>query len=57
MVKIIHYLVLGVLALGAVYYVWTKPPTINPMIDRRVPTRLRWFRRTGHWAIRRFCKP
>jgi hypothetical protein len=36
MVKIIHYLVLGVLALGAVYYVWTKPPTINPMLDRRV---------------------
>ena len=35
MVKIIHYLVLGVLALGAVYYVWTKPPTINPMLDRR----------------------
>ncbi len=21
--------------LGAVYYVWTKPPTINPMLDRR----------------------
>ena len=35
MVKIIHYVVLGVIALGAVYYVWTKPPTINPMIDRR----------------------
>jgi hypothetical protein len=35
MVKIIHYLVLGVLALGAIYYVWTKPPTINPMLDRR----------------------
>jgi len=35
MVKIIHYLVVGVLVLGAAYYVWTKPPTINPMIDRR----------------------
>ena len=35
MVKLIHYLVVGVLVLGAAYYVWTKPPTINPMIDRR----------------------
>jgi hypothetical protein len=35
MVRIIHYVVLAVIALGAVYYVWTKPPTINPMIDRR----------------------
>ncbi len=35
MVKILHYFVFGVILLGAVYYVWTKPPTINPMIDRR----------------------
>ena len=35
MVRILHYAVLAVLALGAVYYIWTKPPTINPMIDRR----------------------
>jgi hypothetical protein len=35
LVKIIHYLVVGILVLGAAYYVWTKPPTINPMIDRR----------------------
>lgn len=35
MVKILHYAVLAVIVLGAVYYVWTKPPTINPMIDRR----------------------
>ena len=35
MVRILHYVVLAVLALGAVYYIWTKPPTINPMIDRR----------------------
>jgi putative copper export protein len=35
MVKILHYVVLGVILLGAVYYVWTKPPSINPMIDRR----------------------
>jgi hypothetical protein len=35
MVKILHYIVLGVIALGVAYYVYTKPPTINPMIDRR----------------------
>ena len=35
MVKILHYSVLAVILLGAVYYVWTKPPTINPMLDRR----------------------
>ena len=35
MVKIIHYAVLVVLILGTAYYVWTKPPTVNPMIDRR----------------------
>lgn len=35
MVKLLHYAVLTVIVLGAVYYVWTKPPTINPMIDRR----------------------
>ena len=35
MVKILHYVVLGVILLGVVYYIWTKPPTINPMIDRR----------------------
>lgn len=35
MAKIIHYVVVGLLVLGTVYYVWTKPTTINPMIDRR----------------------
>src|SRR5690242_21914605 len=35
MVKILHYAVLAVILVGAVYYVWSKPPTINPMIDRR----------------------
>ena len=33
--KILHYTVLAVILVGAIYYVWTKPPTINPMIDRR----------------------
>ena len=35
MVKIIHYVVVVLLIVGAAYYVWTKPPTVNPLIDRR----------------------
>lgn len=35
MVKIIHYAVVVILLIGVVYFVWTKPPTINPMLDRR----------------------
>ena len=35
MVKTLHYVVVAVLLLGIVYFVWTKPPTINPMLDRR----------------------
>lgn len=35
MVKIIHYAVVVLLIVGAAYYVWTKPPTVNPLIDRR----------------------
>jgi len=35
MVKILHYAAFGILAFGALYFIWTKPPTINPMLDRR----------------------
>ena len=35
MVKIIHYAVVVVLALGALYYLWMKPPSLNPVPDRR----------------------
>ncbi|BCA53703.1 hypothetical protein W02_08430 [Nitrospira sp. KM1] len=35
MVKIIHYAVVAILLLGVVYFVWNKPPTVNPMLDRR----------------------
>ncbi len=35
MVKIIHYVVVAILVVGAAYFIWTKPPTINPLIDRR----------------------
>jgi hypothetical protein len=34
-VKIIHYAVVVVLALGALYYLWMKPPSLNPVPDRR----------------------
>ena len=35
--KIIHYAgaVVVVLALGAFYYLWMKPPSLNPVPDRR----------------------
>ena len=33
--KIIHYAVVVVLALGAFYYLWMKPPSLNPAPDRR----------------------
>ncbi len=35
MVKALHYLAVVVLLLGAAYFIWTKPPVVNPMIDRR----------------------
>jgi len=34
-VKIIHYAVVAVLVLGAFYYLWMKPPSLNPMHDRQ----------------------
>lgn len=35
MVRIIHYAAVALLAVGAIYFIWTKPPTVNPLIDRR----------------------
>ena len=35
MVKIIHYAVVAVFLLGAGYYLWIKPPSLNPMADSR----------------------
>ncbi|HEY6085696.1 MAG TPA: hypothetical protein VIU63_09890, partial [Nitrospira sp.] len=35
MVKILHYAAFGILLLGVLYFIWAKPPTINPMLDRR----------------------
>jgi hypothetical protein len=34
-VKIIHYALVAVLVLGAFYYFWMKPPSLNPMADRQ----------------------
>ena len=33
MVKVIHYAVVAVLVLGVLYYLWIKPPSLNPMAD------------------------
>ena len=35
MVKIIRYAVVAVLVLGAFYYLWMKPPSLNPIADHR----------------------
>ena len=35
MVKIIQYVAVAVLVLGAAYYLWMKPPSLNPITDRR----------------------
>ena len=33
--KIIHYAVVAVLVLGVLYYLWMKPPSLNPIVDSR----------------------
>ena len=33
--KIIHYVVVAVLVLGACYYLWLRPPSFNPIADSR----------------------
>jgi hypothetical protein len=34
-VKTIHYSVVAVLVLGVIYYLWMKPPSLNPIADHR----------------------
>ncbi len=34
-VRVIHYAVVAILALGALYYFAMQPPTLNPVLDRR----------------------
>ena len=33
--KIIHYAAIAVLVLGVLYYLWLKPPSLNPKADSR----------------------
>ncbi|MBI3806365.1 MAG: hypothetical protein HY281_02460 [Nitrospirae bacterium] len=33
--KIINYAVVAVLVLGVLYYLWMKPPSLNPIADSR----------------------
>ncbi|RPH77266.1 MAG: hypothetical protein EHM80_12860 [Nitrospiraceae bacterium] len=33
--KIVHYAVVAVLVLSALYYLWMKPPSLNPIPDSR----------------------
>ena len=33
--KIIHYAAVAVLVSGVLYYLWMKPPTLNPVVDGR----------------------
>ncbi|HKQ36204.1 MAG TPA: hypothetical protein VJT11_12935 [Nitrospiraceae bacterium] len=33
--KIIHYVAVAVLLLGAVYYLWKQPPSLKPVVDGR----------------------
>lgn len=35
MVKVIHYAAVIILLAGAGYFIWNKPPTVNPLLDRR----------------------
>lgn len=35
MVKVLHYAVVAILVLGGLYYLWMKPPSLNPMADSR----------------------
>lgn len=33
--RIIYYAIIAVLILGVVYYLWLKPPSLNPIADSR----------------------
>jgi len=53
-VKIIHYAVVAVLVLGVLYYLWMKPPSLNPIVDSRAAEALalvQTHRAQGHPTI------
>ena len=33
--RVVHYTVVAVFVLGGLYYLWTTPPSLNPMADKR----------------------
>jgi hypothetical protein len=35
MVRVVRFVVVVVLVFGALYYVWLKPPSLNPVVDGR----------------------
>ena len=52
--KIIHYAVVAVLVLGVLYYLWMKPPSLNPIVDSRAAEALalvQTHRAQGHPTI------
>lgn len=53
-VRMIHYLVVALLVVGVLYYVVTKPPTLDPVIDKRAAEALalvQTHRALGHPTI------
>ena len=58
--RIIHYAVVAVLVLGMLYYFWVKPPSLNPIADRRSAEALALVQThrdqgtTGQWFEREF---
>ena len=52
--KVIHYAVVAVLVLGVLYYLWMKPPSLNPIGDSRAAEALalvQTHRAQGHPTI------
>ena len=52
--KIIHYVVVAVLVLGVLYYLWMKPPSLNPIADSRAAealTLVQTYRAQGYPTI------
>ena len=53
--KIIHYAVVAVLVLGALYYLWMKPPSVDPMADRRAVEALALVQTHRAQGYPKFC--
>ena len=55
-VKIIHYAAVAVLVLGVLYYLWMKPPSLNPLADRRSADALAMVQSLGRRTIPPFFR-